>query len=199
MKTRFIATGLIAATLLIAGAIAAHAQEAVDMTAMMAKMEQVKALGEPHKKFAEMAGTWSVAAKFWMDPSAPPVESNGTSEFKTILGGRYLVQNLTAEMMGEPFHGMGITAFDNLRQEYVDLWLDDMGTGIYVSRGPASEDGNVITCTGTMDDPMSGQKDIPTRSVSTTVDKDTHKMEMFATGPDGTEFKTMEVIYTRMK
>ena len=79
------------------------------------------------------------------------------------------------------------------------MWIDNMGTGMYVSHGTANENGDVITLQGSMDDPMSGRKDVPTRSVSTTVDENTHKMEMFATGPDGTEFKTMEVVYTRQK
>jgi hypothetical protein len=203
LKTKFITTGLLTATILISSVlpVAAQKPEEMDpqMAAMMAKWAEIKTPGAPHKKFEEMTGKWSATAKFWMDPSAPPSESKGTAEFKTILGGRYLVQEFTGDWMGQTFHGMGITAFDNFRQEYIDLWFDDMGTGIFISRGADDPAGKVITCKGMTDDPMTGQKDIPTRSVSTTVDKDTHTMEMYATGPDGKEFKSMEMTYKRLK
>ena len=203
MKTKFITTGLLAAMVLTIGMIPAFAQQpeemSPEMAAMMAKWNEIKTPGEPHKKFAEVAGKWTATAKFWMDPAAPPSESQGTAEFKTIFGGRYLVQEYTGDWMGETFHGMGITGFDNFRQEYVDLWFDDMSTGIYVSHGTADSSGKVVTAKGMMDDPMSGRKDVPTRSVATTIDKDTQTMEMYTADPLGKEFKSMEIVYKRQK
>jgi len=203
MKTKVITTSLLALALLAWSVAPALAQDAEtmdpEMAAMMAKWDAVKTPGAQHKMLAEMVGKWDATSQFWMDPSQPPSEIKGVSEFKMILGGRYLVHELTAEWMGQPMHGMGITGYDNFRQEFVDLWMDDMGTGMYMSRGQANDKGDIITYKGTMDDPMTDQKDIPTRSVSTRVDKDTHKLEMFAIGPDGTEFKTMEVNFKRQK
>lgn len=203
MKTRIITISLLAATLFAWTVVPVLAQEGGEMdpamAEMMAKWEVIKTPGAQHQMLAELVGTWDAVAKFWMDPSQPPSEATGTAEFKMILGGRYLQQNLTSVWMGQEMHGMGLTAYDNFRQEFIDLWVDDMGTGIYVSRGTTNEKGDVLTLRGTMDDPMTGQKDIPSRSVSMTVDENTHKVEMYMTGSDGTEFKSMEVVYTRKK
>jgi len=203
MKTKFIAAGLLAAMVLTIGMIPAIAQQPEEMTPemaeMMAKWNAIKTPGEPHKKFADVVGKWTATAKFWMDPAAPPTESQGSAEFKLILGGRYLVQEYSGDWMGETFHGMGISAFDNFRQEYVDVWMDDMGTGIFVTHGTADASGKVITSKGMMDDPMSGRKDVATRSVFTMVDKDTQKMEMFAIDASGKEVQAMEILYKRQK
>lgn len=203
MKIRVITVGLLTVALMAWCVMPALAQEGdtmdPQMAEMMAKWETIKTPGPQHAMLAKMVGTWDAVAQFWMDPSQPPMESKGTAEFKMILGGRYLQQDLTAVWMGQTMHGIGVTAYDNFRQEFIDLWFDDMGTGIYISRGTANDKGDVLTFQGKMDDPMTGQKDVPTRSVSTMVDENTHKMEMFSTGPDGTEFKTMEVVYTRKK
>jgi hypothetical protein len=204
MKAKVITAGTLAVALVLSTVAPVLAQtpeekKDADMTAMMAKMEEFRTPGKPHEGLQKLVGKWSGTAKFWMDPSAPPTEGTGTAEFKTIFGGRYLVQDFTGTLMGQEFHGMGITAYDNFRQEYVEIWLDDMGTGIFVSRGSANDDGSVITFTGPMDDPMTGRKDVPTRSVLTIVDPDTQRTEMFVQAPDGTEYKSMDILYTRVK
>ena len=50
---------------------------------------------------------------------------------KMLLDGRFLQQEFTGEMMGQPFSGVGINAYDNLRKRYVTTWIDTMGTGIF--------------------------------------------------------------------
>jgi len=44
--------------------------------------------GAPHKKMAESAGSYTVTAKSWMDPAAPPTVETGTATRKVILDGR---------------------------------------------------------------------------------------------------------------
>ena len=41
-------------------------------------------------------------------------------------------------MMGQPFSGVGIDGYDNLRKKYVTTWIDTMGTGIFSMEGTAS-------------------------------------------------------------
>lgn len=195
---------LVAAMLVcIASAPVTWAQEGSeaqpDMAAMMAQYAELAAPGPQHEQFKKLEGEWTSHEKMWMDPSAPPTESQGTMTFRTIFGGRYLIQDHTSQFMGQPFTGMGITAFDKYRQEYISLWFDDMSTGIFVSRGKADSTGQTVTYTGTMDDPMAGEKDIPIRSVARQIDDDTQIFEMYRPGPDGKEYKMMEMTYTRKK
>jgi hypothetical protein len=54
-----------------------------------------------------------------------------------------------------------------------------------------------MTMTATMDDFMSGARDVPVRQVMTVTD-DTHAtMEMYVPGPDGNEFLTMRIESTK--
>jgi len=135
----------------------------------------------------------------WMEPSAPPMTSAGVSTFSIMLGGRYLRQDFEGSALGRPFKGLGISGYDKFRQEYFDLWLDDMSTGMMITRGVADSSGTVFTYTGKMDDPSVGRKDIPCRTVVTKIDKDHCRMEMYSTDESGSEMKTMEIAYTRRK
>ena len=91
-----------------------------------------------------------------MEPSKPPMESTGTAEMKMLLDGRFLQQEFTGDMMGQPFSGIGTDGYDNLRKKYVTTWIDTMGTGIFFMEGTASADGKTITLKGGHDEPGGG-------------------------------------------
>jgi hypothetical protein len=55
-----------------------------------------------------------------------------------------------------------------------------------------------ISPTGKMVDPMSG-KEVTVRETLKVIDDNTQVMEMFAPGPDGKEYKRMEIKMTRKK
>jgi len=190
--------GLVAMTVMPAAAQEAEGDMGLD-SAMMANWAKFATPGEHHAHFQKMVGKWTASSTFWMGFDAPAMTSEGTAEFEVIFGGRYLVQHYQGEFMGDVFHGMGITAYDNFRQEYIDLWLDDMGTAIMLTRGKSNEAGTEFTYIGKMDDPLSGRKDIPTRTVARAVDDETHMLEMFTVDLEGNEFKSMEIIYKRTK
>jgi len=117
----------------------------MDQQAMMELYKQLGTPGEPHKLFASLAGSWTTTTKEWMEPGKPPTESTGSAEMKMLLDGRFLYQEYNAQMMGQPFSGIGIDAYDNLRKRYVTAWIDTMGTSIFLMEGTASADGKTIT------------------------------------------------------
>ena len=110
-------------------------EKQMDPQAMMELYKTLATPGEPHKQLANLAGSWTTKTKSWMEPGKPPMESTGSAEMKTLLDGRFLQQEFTGEMMGQPFSGMGIEAYDNLRKKYVSVWIDTMGTGIFMMVG----------------------------------------------------------------
>lgn len=154
--------------------------------------------GEPHKKMAKSAGKWKVKVWSRWDPSQPAEESTASADFSTILGGRFLQQKYKGTMMGMPFEGYGLSAYDNVTGEYIDTWMDSMGTAPMVSRGKMDESGKVLTQTGSMVDAFT-KKPMEMKSVGTFVDDDHMKFEMFTTGPDGKEMKVMQLDYSRAK
>ncbi len=151
--------------------------------------------GEPHKLFASLAGSWTTKTKEWMEPNKPPTESTGSVEMKMLLDGRFLQQELTGNMMGQPYSGVGITAYDNLRKRYVSTWIDNMGTGIFTMEGTASADGKTITLKG--QHAMPGGGHMTHRAIWKIVDSNTQTFDMFGTHPGGKEMKVMEIAYTR--
>lgn len=123
------------------------------------------------------------------------MESTGTAEMKMLLNGRFLQQELTGTMMGEPYTGIGLTAYDNLRKRYVTTWMDSGGTGIFTMDGTASADGKTITLKGSHALPGGGQ--MTHRAVWKIVDGNTQTFDMYGTFPGGKETKMMEMTYTR--
>jgi hypothetical protein len=167
----------------------------MDMQAMMETYQKLATPGEPHKQLASMAGSWSTKTKSWMDPNKPPMESTGSCEQKMLLGGRFLQQECTGEMMGSSFKGVGVTGYDNHTKKYVSTWMDSMGTGLYFMEGTGSPDGKTITQEGSYDDPMEGSMKL--RGVTKIVDTNTEIFEMYGTDKSGQETKMMEITYTR--
>ncbi|HEY7086596.1 MAG TPA: DUF1579 domain-containing protein [Tepidisphaeraceae bacterium] len=172
------------------------------MTAEMQKqMELFTKLATPgpqHEGLKPMAGTFDAEVTSVMAPGAPPDVSKAVMKNEMVLDGRFLRSTCEGSMMGQPFHGVGYTGYDNLKKKYVGVWMDTMGTMMMVSEGSADPSGKVLTFTSTMPDPETG-KDMNCRQVVTIASNDKHTMEMFAPGPDGKEYKCMTIVYTRAK
>ena len=169
-----------------------------EMTAQEQAWMELGKPGPEHVEMAKCAGTWETTMKAFRDPAAPPLESKGTATFRTIMDGRYLVQDFTGMMPGfGPFTGMGIEGYDNASKKYWSVWLDSWSTGAMMSWGSKGADATKLEMSGECNGP-GGQK-ITMRHVVTQVDADTMHFEMFSPGPDGKECRCMEIVYKRKK
>ena len=167
----------------------------LDMQATMEVYKQLATPGEPHKQLASLAGSWTTKTKEWMEPNKPPMESTGACEEKVLLDGRFLQQECTGDMMGQPFTGIGVTGYDNHTKKYVSTWMDSMGTGIFVMEGTGSADGKTVMLKGSHEDPIEGH--MKHRAVWKFVDPNTQVFEMYMIGKEGKESKMLEITYTR--
>ncbi len=165
----------------------------VDFQKMMQVYKKLATPGSQHSRLADLEGSWTTKTTAWMEPDKPPVEGTGTCEQRMLLDGRYLHQEYTGEMMGNPFHGINIIGYDNYTKKYVSIWIDSMSTGIYYFEGNGS--GKTITQECSYDDPVRGP--MVWRSVTKLVDSNTLKYEMYITPKRGKEEKMMEMIATR--
>lgn len=173
------------------------AQDEKNKEEMMKAWQDYMTPGQMHEMLAKGVGEWTAKIKMWEDPSKPPTESIGTSEVKSILGGRYFEGTYKGTYNGMEFNGKTVNGYDNAKKKFFNTWIDNFGTGIMYLEGTYDEGNNLFTFTGTEVDPMSG-KDIPVRETFKNVDADHQHMEMFMTDKDQ-EFKTMEIDYTRTK
>jgi hypothetical protein len=167
----------------------------MDPQAMMEVWKKLGTPGEPHKQFASLAGSWTTTTKEWMEPGKPPTESTGTAEMKMLLDGRFLYQEYNSQMMGQPFSGIGIDAYDNMTKKYVTAWMDSMGTGIFLMEGTASADGKTITLKGSHPEPGGGK--MTHRAVWKIVDNNNQTFDMYGAHHGGKETKMLEITYTR--
>src|SRR5262249_23383471 len=172
---------------------------------MMKQMVEMGKLNENHKMLADMDGNWNFAIKMWMnpDPNAKPQESKGTATRKSVMGGRYVVMDVTGKMQmpdqtgkmkDMQFKGMGVEGYDNVKKKFVSSWIDNMGTGIQFSDGTYDPATKTFTYTSEVE-MMPGMK-TPVREVIKLTDKD-HMMLEWYESHGGQEKKTMEIAYTR--
>jgi len=196
---RYLQLTLMSLCIMLAASVAMakgkKAEKSMDPQAMMEVYTKLAAPGEQHKQLASLAGSWTTKTKEWMEPNKPPVESTGSAEMKILLDGRFLQQELTGQMMGKPFSGIEITAYDNVLKRYVTSWMSTMGTGIFTMEGTASTDGKTITLKGQHAEPGGGY--MKHRAIWKIVDNNTQTFDMYGTHPGGKEWKMMEMTYTR--
>ena len=167
----------------------------MDHAAMEKMWEEFSKTGPAHEEFKKRAGKWKTETKdFWTNPADPAV-SYGTATFKTILGGRYLTEEVKGEAHGKPFEGFGLLAYDNALNKYVHIWADSMSTAVMRSEGVRDEATKTTTFTAEMASPMGPMK---MRMVSKEIDDNKSIFTMYFTMGDGNEMKGMEITYTRM-
>jgi hypothetical protein len=175
------------------------AAQKAEMDAMMKKWMEVSTPGAQHKKLEELVGTWDATATMTMAPGAPPSVSKGSSTYRAVLGGRYVMQEWEGQMMGMPMTGIGYFGYDNVNKKYVMSWIDNMGTGIATGEGSADLSGNVLSLYGKMDEFMTGEHDKNVKYVFRFLGKDKHVFELHDLAIGEPNTKVLEITYTRKK
>jgi len=204
MKPRMLLIGLLlaafAGTAFAAGAAkrtgATPAPPPMTPQEMQDALTKAAAPGPNHEWLAGIEGQWVTTVKTMMDPAAEPEVTHGTCDNRMTFDGRYLVQSYTGTTLGMPFEGMGMTGYDNAEKRFVSTWVDNMGTGILVTRGVRDEARQTLVMTGEYTDALTGQP-VHVRTVLHIVGPDQHTLAMYRAGPDGRERPVMEITYDR--
>ncbi len=170
-------------------------QKQMSQQEMMAQMMKYAMPTKDHDFLKNYVGNWDVEVKSWTQPGAEPMMSKGTMMGELFLDGRFVKCNFEGLMMAQPFKGMQVTGYDLFQKKYVGFWIDNMSTCFYLTTGTLDASGKVLTETGMWPDPMTGGAS-KVKIVTTHMDGK-FRFEMFMTGPDGKEFKSMEIMYSR--
>ncbi len=180
------------------GAVEKPAAMDPKMQEMMKKYQAAGTPGEPHKVLADAAGKWKTTSQMWQSPEAKPETSKGTANLKMILGGRWLQQEFKGTAMGQPFEGIGLLGYDNIKGKYESHWFDSMSTASMDAEGDYDASTKTLKDKGSMSCPISPTKTQEVRSEWQMVNKNKMVFSMFGKGPEGgPEFKMMEIVYTR--
>ncbi|MBU2492444.1 MAG: DUF1579 domain-containing protein [Bacteroidetes bacterium] len=151
--------------------------------------------GWAHNMMAKSVGEWKTETSFWQSPGAEPVKSEGSVNNKMILGGRYLHSEHSGNAWGMEMNGISTTAFDNTTEEFLNTWIDNLGTGLAFSKGKYDKENNTVNFLGKMVDPMAG-KEVEFKQVLKFIDDNTQMFEMYLFD-DGKEFKMIEMKSTK--
>lgn len=163
---------------------------------VMEAMEKYATPGPEHAKLKALAGSWDVKVTFWMDPKAKPEEFTGKTEFKSLLGDRYIMQEFSGTVMGMPFNGIGLVGYNNALKKYEQVWIDSMSTGFITGAGAADKEGT-ITFAQQSTNPLKNRIDKGKDVWRIEGDKKIVS-EMWGPPPKGgREYKMMEIVYTR--
>ena len=204
MKPRTYLAGVAAvcATVLVSAGLLAQENPYDEMSpeqrAMMQAWRDYGTPGEQHEMLARRGGTWTVEGKMWETPDSEPTPFTGTSVIKSVMGGRYFLEQIDGPgfMGGPPFEARSLFGYDNLTKTYFTFWFDNMMTGVARYEGTASDDGKTIHYTVDAPDVMAGQYK-KTRAIDRMIDEDHGIFTMYDTTADGDEFVSMEINITR--
>ncbi len=194
---------LVGVTALVTGRVVSqYESHGEQLSEEMQKWLELAKPGKVHQDMAKRVGSWTYTMKSWHQPGSEPEISTGTSEIKSILGGRFIIDNARADKPdpktgGEIFQGMGLHGFDNATQKYVFAWVDNMGTMIMTGEGTPDSTGKVVTymseCTG----PENMKMQI--KSVCRTESNDRYVFEMFSQDENQQWFRMMELTASRKR
>ena len=172
-----------------------YGEEPMQNPQYMTDMTAAGTPGPQHEKLASRAGSWKVEGKMWMEPGADSMPSTATADVKVLLGGRYIIEEYKSDFMGMPFEGRLIQGYDNLKQRYWSLWMDNMSTSYWVSHGTETSPGT-IEFEGTATDILT-PNGRPVRMTTSTDTDGAYVMRMFDTREGVEEYQSMELRYTR--
>ncbi len=161
---------------------------------MMAEYMKLAQPGPHHERMKSLVGSWRIVSKMWLGPGDPQV-AEGSSTVTSMLGGRFISEEVKGTFMGMPMEGIGLTGYDNMKKAYIGTWIDSMGTGIIVTEGTSDDSGKTITWKGSYPDPISGGE-VSRKMIHKIVDDNRRVMEMYE-NREGQEVKSLEVVYTR--
>lgn len=175
----------------------AGSQDGGDMTQqqLMELMKKWSTTDEHHKELAWYVGTWDTEVR---GTGAAP--EKGTAEFKWIIDGRWLSEEMHGTLMGMPFHGFGVTGFDRFKKKWVTTWVGNMDTAMLRFEGVVVDPtGKVKVLWCNLDEYLTGERDKPAKGVYRKIDDNTFVYELWdmAMGPDGG--KVFEITYKRRK
>lgn len=152
--------------------------------------------GAGHAALASLAGDWRVTMSLYAamgSPSKPLVSTDLIARRRVIGGGRFLSDETTGTMGGQPYFRRGTLGYSNMDRRFEWVTQDALNANMMIYQGakgsgprlPTSMIGT-FTDQGLLGEKMAGRT-IAQRTVITVADRDRHRIDIFFTPPGGRE------------
>jgi Protein of unknown function (DUF1579) len=151
--------------------------------------------GDEHKRLEALVGDWRLDAEFRISPAAKWEKTAGRASYKKILGGRFVTEEASINLMGNQFEWMGIYGYDLRALKYTAIWVDNGDTGIERAEGKMDDAGKTLVLSGEQAGPGSGTQ--PYKWVVTFDGPGRFTIEMRMVGQGGAEFSNLRMVATK--
>ena len=136
-------------------------------------------LGPELANLQAFVGTW--------DLTVEGVKEKGSAEIKSILGGRFLTEDVKLPFGSINMEWHGVLSYDRVKKQYTGVWFDNMGNTTQSGSGEADKTGRVLSFRGE----HAGNAKFLWRISNDGMKAMT--IEMFAVAKDGKETLVMKV------
>jgi hypothetical protein len=153
--------------------------------------------GAIHKRLAKLAGEYTTVTRFRPQPDADAQESKGKARITSVLGGRFLSEENSGTMLGQPFTGMRLIGYNNGTGKYEATWTYTGSTAQMRLVGTSKDDGKTIQWTATVDTGKGGKMTLYV--VTKHMDDDHFSYELYTKMEHGKKGASFETTYTRKK
>lgn len=171
----------------------------LSLAQLMSRWLTVAQPGDMHQHLESLVGDWQAHIRLWLPGADTPSEDSGArATYRWALDGHWLRQELSGQLFLQSFQGMGFTGYDNFREQFVTLWMDNASTAAKVSHGEFDAEQRRWVYHGEVDDPLSDRRAMQVRYELDIIDRDHHRFRAFEITGDGGERPLMQVDYSRI-
>ena len=182
MKSRWLAAGV--AVLLVSPATWAQEKKSPG------------APSEMHYRMAKRAGEHETVSKLTL-PDGKAVETKGTAKITAVLGGRFLQEEGTGTLLGNPVSTLKLVGYNDAAGQFEAVWLYTGSTAMMTMTGKAKDDNKTVEFSASVPGPKDAKMNFTI--VYRFADADRFIVELTARSEDGSKGPTMETTYTRKK
>jgi hypothetical protein len=151
--------------------------------------------GDEHKRLEALVGEWHLDGEFRISPTAKWEKTAGRATYRKILGGRFVTEEASIDLMGNAFEWMGIYGYDLRALKYTAVWVDNGDTSIERAEGTLDAAGKTLVLNG--EQPGPGATGRPYKWVMAFEAPGRFTIEMRMIGQGGAEFSTLRITATR--
>jgi Protein of unknown function (DUF1579) len=153
--------------------------------------------GPAHGSLAKLAGDYGRVIKFVGPAGAGMAPFSGTAKISVVLGGRFLLEESTDEVMGSKVEGLRLYGYNNGAKQYEMVRMYTMSTAMTMMTGTSSDGGKTINFVGTTDNTAKGAA--PLHAEFRMVSDDDFVVTFSTIGDDGKDAPFQSTEYTRKK
>ena len=169
-----------------------------ELQKMLDAQEKASQPGPEHVNLMRLAGDYTTKQKISGPGQTTPLESDGTAQLRSEMGGRFIVEHNTGGSMGEPYTGVRIYGFNNGTKKYEGVWMYAGSTAVMSLVGESPDGGTTIHYTATFRSDTTGQE-LTMQITLQILDTDHFQVDATHKMPDGSPGPRFVTVYTRAK